>query len=187
MLPKMRPLYEHSSFRNGPVSAQLRATPDDLSAGRGDATAPTATRLLTRERVRSFRGDGTQVPTSAGYSGTTPLRRRLLIEGDLKIASDSEWYSKPVRLTVGTRYEITLTALRKFYAGFFHAKAYAARKGAVAGMFDFPFGSDRRAHYFEGTADVAGDWYVVIRVGGWTSDTTVSTRMIFIPPEASVA
>ncbi len=125
--------------------------------------------------------------SSTGYSGTTPLRRRLLIEGDLTIASDSEWYSKPIRLAEGTRYEVTLTAPRKFYAGFFHAKAYTARKGAVAGMFDFPFGSDRRAHYFEGTIDVPGDWYVVIRVGAWSEDTTVSTRMIFAPPEVSSA
>jgi hypothetical protein len=121
------------------------------------------------------------------YGGTTALRRRLLIEGDLKIASDSEWYSNPIRLSEGTRYEITLTASRKFYAGFFHAKAYASRKGAVAGMFDFPFGADRRAHYFEGTIDLGGDWYVVLRVGAFTEGTTIATRMIFIPPEASSA
>jgi hypothetical protein len=119
------------------------------------------------------------------HSGTSPITKPLLIQGDLELSSGTEWYSKPIRLAAGSAYEITLTAERRFYAGFFHARQFAARKGAVAGMFDFPFGSDRRAHYFEGTIDVAGDWYVVIRVGGFTEGTTVSTRMLFTPGQGS--
>jgi hypothetical protein len=107
--------------------------------------------------------------------------RRIRVEGPVEVKSGDEWHSRAFRLSAGDSYELTVLSDNKVYAGLFHASEYARRRGAVAGMFDFPAGSDRRSFYFEGTVDQTGDYYIVIRCGVFSSDSTVDLKFRVTP------
>lgn len=105
--------------------------------------------------------------------------RSVLAEQDIQLTSGQEWHSKPLELFEGDVVTVSATGNDKFYAGLYSRPAYIRRRGAAAGMFDFPFGGDRRGFTTKETIAETDDYYVVLRVGVFTpGTTTVHLRVV---------
>ena len=102
----------------------------------------------------------------------------LVKEFDVQLNAGEEWHSKAIRLRAGDVVTLTCTSSQRFYAGLFSRKEYAKRKGAVGGAFDFLPGSDRRAFTARVQIDSEDDYYIVLRVGIFSSRQSIHLRYV---------
>jgi hypothetical protein len=109
-------------------------------------------------------------------------RRTIWMEDDLQVKSGAEWHSVPIPLGAGDVITLSAHAPEVFYAGIFSREEYFARGGPSAEMFDFPFGSDRKAVTRRRTVQDADDYYLVFRVGVWSSNTIIHARVEILRP-----
>ena len=98
-------------------------------------------------------------------------------EFDVRLGTDREWHSKPIRLRGGAKVTITATGEADFYAGLFSREDYV-RKTAVRGPFGFDFGVDRAS--FTRVYDISrtDDYYLVFRVGVFSRAQTIRVRWV---------
>ena len=107
--------------------------------------------------------------------------KETIQEFDVKLESDQEWHSKPMRLREGTVVTLTATGSADFYAGLFQREVYVRMRAQIGG-FDFSFGSDLRSFTHRYQIESTDDYYLVFRVGVFSRTQTIHVRLIFETP-----
>ncbi len=98
-------------------------------------------------------------------------------EFDVKLSTDREWHSKPIRLRDRSKVTITAVGEGNFYVGLFSREDYV-RKTAVRGPFGFEFGTDRASFTREYLINRTDDYYLVFRVGVFSRAQTIHVRWV---------
>lgn len=82
-----------------------------------------------------------------------------------------EWHSDPYELQKDDEVTVSCRGDGKFYAGIFDREEYFENRGSEMGAFGFEFGTDDYGYTEQFTVDEDDDYYVVLRVGVFTSST----------------
>lgn len=96
-----------------------------------------------------------------------------LFDSPIPLESGSEWHSDPIPLTAGAIVKVHAESNVRFYAGFYPQQDYEAHRRRSPNVFPFKFGSDQILFDQAYTIRFAGDYRIVLRVGGWTSAGTI--------------
>lgn len=110
-------------------------------------------------------------------AGRGMVTRTILFDQDINLLSGKEWHSKPVALNPGDRLVVSASGTRRFYGGLFDRQTYYELVGRESGAFGFAFGSDRHGYTDSVRANALEDYYIVLRVGVFTSETTIHLRV----------
>lgn len=105
------------------------------------------------------------------------VTRQILFDADINLKSGKEWHSKPIALSPGDRLVASASGTRRFYGGLFDRKSYFGLVGRESGAFGFEFGSDRHGFTDSVRATASEDYYIVLRVGVFTSAATIHLRV----------
>ncbi len=87
----------------------------------------------------------------------------------VELDSGEEWHSDPYDLREGDKVTLSCRADDKFYAGIFNRDEYYEARGSEAGAFGFEFGTDKRGYTDRLEVTEDEEYYVVLRVGVFTS------------------
>ena len=107
-----------------------------------------------------------------------PGTKKILIDHQkITLQSGREAYYGPYSFNPLTFVRIECKGSNNFYAGFFNDKEYLYRKGKSKEAFNFEFGTDRPYFILKKIIEDIYNYYLVLRVGVFTSKTTIDVYM----------
>lgn len=103
---------------------------------------------------------------------------KVLFNDTIPLDAGKEWHSTAIDLRQGDIVTVSAEGDGKFYAAFLDREAYHRRRGAVAGMFDFELGTDRRGWTTRILVQQDDEYYLVFRVSTFQGKTNVHARVV---------
>jgi hypothetical protein len=87
----------------------------------------------------------------------------------VELESGEEWHSDPYDLKEGDLVTLSCRGNDRFYAGIYAREQYYELRGSEGGAFGFEFGTDKRGYTERFEVPEDDEYYVVLRVGVFTS------------------
>ena len=96
----------------------------------------------------------------------------------VELDSGDEWHSDPLDLREGDLVTLSCRGDGRFYAGIYDRTDYHDLRGSEGGAFGFEFGTDRRGYTERFEVPEDDEYYVVLRVGVFTTGpVTINVRL----------